>query len=215
MIRQPESDSPVWTPDGPAEFDLDDPVGANTDGPAAEAAPTEQVALSPVARHVRPAAIPPKRSSSVGVLLGISALIAVGGVGFAVGKLAASSTSTAGSQNGNAAFRPDASGGLGGFSGLGPNASGAPGLGRSAGAVSGTVVSVGTDSFTVKLASGETVTISTASATTYHSQTSSSSTDLASGETVLVQTAGGAAPNASSATGTSARTATDVTITAK
>jgi hypothetical protein len=180
-------------------FDSGDSAPAALEAATASAAPASKPVLKPKQR----------RSNSVTAMLAISALIAVGGVGFAVGRLASSSTATTGTNTN------------GGFNGAPrADASGLPADGRGFGlasTVSGTVVSVGTDSFTVKLASGQTVTIATGSSTTYHAQTAGSSTDLTAGSTVLVQTTGGdAAPGASASPGTSTtRTATDVTITAK
>lgn len=225
MTRQPETDapevSPVWEPGSPAASESGESGEAGEGAAEDGATVTAQGDAAELARRrVRPAPIAPRRSDSVTVLLGISALIAIGGIGFAAGHVTGSGGSST-AQNGADAFGPNASGGPGGFGGVRPDASGVPGIGGGVASVSGTVVSVGTDSFTVKLASGETVTIATGSSTTYHNQTSGSSTDLTSGETVLVQTSVGSAasPNAnagaSTGTQTVSRTATDVTIAAK
>ena len=227
MTTQPQTPAvaalPVWTPEAPAIQGFDtaepdelgtSPADANLD-PESTATSLEGAGLSPLTHRVRPAPIAPKRTNSVGVLLGISAMVAVGGIGFAAGRLGGGGASTSNTQANNGGFAPNASGGPGGFGGIRPDGSGGPGVGGAA-SVSGTVVSVGADSFTVKLASGETVTIATGSTTTYHSQTSGTSADLASGESVTVQTSGRAAtPNASASAGTTSRTATSVTITAK
>ena len=190
------ADPPVWEP--PTMLDEADEV------PSVELEPA--VVTQPRVR------VRPRRANSTSTLLVIAALVAFGGVGFAVGH--ATSGSQAGTtQNGAAGQLADASGLPGG-----PNGDGLRGGLAGAATVTGTVVSVSTDSITVKLASGETVTVATGSATTYHNQTAGSSTDLAAGQTVQVQTSGGtvAGPNASASPGTgTTRTATDVTITSK
>lgn len=166
------------------------------------------------------------RTSSATVLLAISALIALGGIGFAVGRATSTGQTGTGASNG-------AADGNAGFGQLGPNASGVPGDfggralggGQGASTVTGTVVSVSAGSITLQLADGQTVQIATGSSTTYHSQTSATGTDVATGDTVIVQTTTGAAAgsspgtnagaSASPAANTGTRTATDVTITAK
>jgi hypothetical protein len=188
----PIAEAPVWDP---ANLDAgDEPAPA----PAEPSVPKPAV---PVLKPRR------RQSGSTTVLLAISALIAVGGIGFAAGRAltpAATTTSNNGAPNGaqfpNGSFVPGDRGAFGGSA-----------------TVSGTVVSVGSDSFTLKLANGQTVTIATGSSTTYHAQTPGSSGDLAAGQTVQVQTSGGRVePGASASAGTTtARTATDVTITSK
>lgn len=167
-----------------------------------------------------------QRPRSTTILLAVAAMVAVGGVAFALGHM---TSSGGGSTNGTTL------GGANGFpagqGGFGPNAIGDPrsgiggpgaGLGLGTATMSGTVVSVGSDSITLKLADGTTVTIATGSSTTYHDQTSASNSDVTVGSSVTVQTSGGGvAPGSSQATasgspGTNgARTATDVTITGK
>jgi len=188
------ADAPVWEP--APELD------ATEDGASSEVAP---VPVSKPQLRARS-----RRTNSTSALLVIAALIAFGGVGFAVGHATSSGSTGTTTQDGNAAH-------------FGPNASGIPGDGLRGGlggaaTVTGTVVSVAADSITVQLASGSTVTIATGSSTTYHNQTAGSSTDLATGQTVQVQTSGGAnaGPSASASAGTqTTRTATDVTITSK
>ena len=195
-------EAPLWEPAVPESADEAAPTP--TSGAATDAD------LLPANASRPKAIIAPRRANSVTALLAISTAIAVGGLGFAAGRFTTSAQTS--SANGN--------GGANGGAPLGPNASGAPGDGWGFGGsatVSGTVVSVGTDSFTVKLASGETVTVATGSSTTYHAQTSGSSSDLAAGQAVTVQTSGGnVAPGASAGPGTqTTRTATDVTITSE
>lgn len=176
---------------------------------------TEQAASRP--------ATPAKKDRTTLVLLFIAALVAVGGIGFAVGHVTASSTVA--STNGNAANR-------GGFGRGGALPSFAPGetfsvgqFGGGAGgfarggvgsSVTGTVESVDGSTMTVKLASGTTVTIDLSSGTTYHNETSASSSDVKTGSTVLVQidtTATAAGTPAPGASGGRNLTAKDILIT--
>ena len=204
------SDPPVWSP----AFANESAAGAEDAGNGPEAAgmaPAIELVKAPLSRAA--VRVPQRRTNSVTGLLIVAALVAAGGVSFAVGHATAGGQTSTTSQNG------DANGLPAGF----PNASGAPGFGGGPGgfggaaAVTGTVVSVAADSITVKLASGQTVTVATGSSTTYHNQTSGSSTDLAAGQTVQVQTSGGVPTGASASASPGSqttRTATDVTITA-
>jgi hypothetical protein len=126
-------------------------------------------------------------------LLFIAALVAVGGIGFAVGHLTAPTSTAAnpnGFANGRGGFaRPSLApgqtfsagqfggGGAGGFRG---------GLGGSA-SVSGTVQSIDGSKLTLKLANGNTVTIDLSGSTTYHNETAATSGDVQTGSTVTVQ----------------------------
>ncbi len=183
----------------------------------AEAAPAEIPAglheAPPVERIQRrsPSRAPARRSGSTTAMLMLSALVALGGIGFAVGR--ATSNGSTGNQTSNGAaagnFEP------GQFR---PDASGAPDFRGGAGSatVTGTVESVSADSMTVRLADGQTVTIALGSSTTYHGQTSATSSQVTTGSTVVVQTtAGSTSASASARPGTAStnRTATDVTIT--
>jgi hypothetical protein len=190
--------APTWTPPAP-EAAGNPPFVA-----------TELVAGEPVRASRQHA--PARRSGSTPVLLAIGAIIAIGGLGFAVGHLTGSGGSGTATQD-NANGAP--------FGGqFGPGASGRPDFAGGIGGgftVTGTVVSVSADSMVVKLADGSTTTIAIGTSTTYHSQTSASSADVTAGDTVSVQTSGGG-PNgqvasASSSPSTTTRTATDVTIT--
>jgi len=193
--------APVWDPTAVTAGD--------------QAAPETPAAAS--AALTKPRVAPRRANATTNALLAIGAIVAMGGLGFAAGRFTTPAASDTGNGNGgapvaNASGAPGGPGDGGGRGGFGGSVM-----------VSGTVVSVGTDSFTVKLASGQTVTIATGSSTTYHSQTSGSSTDLTAGKTVQVQTTGGSgggpnanssgAPAASGSAGTGTRTATDVTIT--
>jgi hypothetical protein len=157
-------------------------------------------------------------------LLLVAALVAVGGIGFAIGHLTAPSNSTTDGANG-------ANGrGNGGFSrpSLAPGQTLDPGQfggglgngrGLAGGSVSGTVQSIDGSKLTVKLANGSTVTIDLSASTTYHNETAASSSDVKAGGTVTVQIdtsalAGASAnPGASGSLGGLTVTAKDVLIT--
>ncbi|MGZ6268620.1 MAG: hypothetical protein ACXWNR_08690 [Candidatus Limnocylindrales bacterium] len=212
----PNEAEPVWQPNPPqpempgeTEVGLDGAPIETTENPVA---PSEQRAAPAARRHGGA-----RRASSSSLLLVVSALVALGGVGFAVGRATSSGqTDTSQSNVSNAGQFP------------GPNASGDfSGLARVGAAgstsVSGTVVSVSADSITLKLANGQTVQVATGSSTTYHGQSAAAITDVTTGASVTIQTAAGPAADASAGTNAGAspgalngtRTATDVTITAK
>jgi hypothetical protein len=193
---------PVWEPT--VELGAFDEVDA---AEGVDEAEDDELEPAPALKSsVRPR---PKRANSTANLLIVSALVAFGGVGFAVGHASAGGSSTALSGATTA-------------SRFVPLASGAPGVGEGGGlggggTVTGTVVSVAAGSITLKLASGQTETVATGSTTTYHNQTAGSATDLAAGQTVQVQTTRGATAGQSAAASpgaTTTRTATSVTITA-
>jgi hypothetical protein len=204
-VHQPAAEEPpVWQPLPPAE-----PIAA--DDVPAPAAP-----VSPRPHSARPT----RRSSSVTALLLISAMVALGGVAFAVGRTTSTGQSGTGQTTNNAAN------GLGG-PGFGPNASGLPNFdlgGRDGGfggtaTITGTVLSVTSTSITVQLADGQTVTVATGSSTTYHAQTAATSSDVTTGAAVTIKTdstgSNTGSASASSSPGITTRTATDVTITGK
>jgi hypothetical protein len=208
VLQPAAAEPPVWQPLPPAEQ-------IATDG-----GPAPETTILPRSHPARPA----RRSSSVTALLLISAMVALGGVAFAVGRVTSTGQSGTGQTTNNVA---NGLGGQNGAPGFGPNASGAPNFdlaGRDGGftgtaTVTGTVVSVTSSSITVQLADGQTVTVATGSSTTYHAQTAATSNDVTAGASVTIKTstgptAGSAAASASPST-TSTRTATDVTITAK
>jgi hypothetical protein len=160
------------------------------------------------------------------VLLFVAALVAVGGIGFAIGHLTApGSTTTAGNNGVGFGGR----GGNGGFNrpSLAPGQTFDPGQfvggnGRGfgiAGGVSGTVESVTANSITVKLANGSTVTVDLSGATTYHTATPAASSDVKTGSTVTIQidtaAVAGASPNPAASGGLAGRqlTAKDILIT--
>jgi hypothetical protein len=235
------SDPPVWQPpafgDEPAVPDADPavPPADAAAAPAHGAAPSPTGDASDVPAddetfgapaddrerlvRRRPARAPARRGGSTTILLMLSALIAVGGVGFAIGH--ATGGSSTDTQTGNAGLNGGGNAPGGSFDPgqLRPDASGAPdfrGAGLGVGTISGTVVSVTADSMTVQLADGQTVTVSLGSSTTYHSQTSATSSAVTTGSTVVIQTENGAGTGGSegdAAGSGTGRTATDVTVT--
>jgi hypothetical protein len=224
-------DAPLWQPMGaPAAETADQPAALAAAASDAENAPADAVSDADSAassvefapgytRKSRAKAGASRRAGSTTALLMAGALVAVGGLGFAVGHNLTSGSAGDAQTNG----LPGAGNFLGGEGR--PDGSFVPGagLGRAdSSTVSGTVESVTSDSMTVKLANGQTVTVALGSTTTYHSQTTAGSSSVTTGSTVIVQTANDA-PNAAATNGTAAspgtdatsRTATDVTVTSK
>ena len=133
----------------------------------------------PPSQPVRPAR---KSNSSLTWLLAIAALVAVGGIAFAGGRLTApASTSGNGFPGGN------------GFPNGFPNASFQPGGGglvnRGLGGTTlrGEVTAVSSDSITIKLENGSSVTVPLDDQTTYHSASAGSATDVTVGSQVAVE----------------------------
>ncbi len=188
---------------------------AATEAAATEASAAPATAADGAAPTVTPAR--PHRANSVTALLVISALVAAGGVGYAVGHATATGQTgtdqTIGGPNGR-----NGQNGQNGRPAIGPNASGVPvvpggqnaNAAPAAGAVSGTVVSVTPSSITIRLPNGRIVTIPTGSSTVYSVQEPATISDVTVGATVIVRTSGG-----TGAASASAGTATQVIITGK
>jgi len=146
---------------------------------------------------VAPAAKPKARSGTPGwinVALGLALAVAIGGVAFAAGRMTAPATASAnGGAGGNGRFFPGGNfpegfqgGGFGGNEG---NRTGVGPGGRAFGGASiqGTVTAVTPDSITIHTAAGQDVTIALDAATTYHQQSSATSSDVKTGGTVIVR----------------------------
>ena len=146
---------------------------------------------TPAAAPVRPAR-PRGRLASIfsgSAILALAALVAVGGVTFAIGRLTAPTAAAATNRTGGNGFN----------FGNGPRASGAPGAGRQGGpggffggggaglTIRGTVTSITADTLTLTLTSGATVEIPLQSSTTYHAQTAGTKSDVQSGKEDLDQ----------------------------
>ena len=191
---------------------------AATDGiPPAWNLPPAPFPLPPVLPAMSAPAPAKRRRDPLTIVMVAAAFVALGGVGFAAGRVTAPATAIAGT------------GGRGNGTFVGPGGSFAPGgnggFGRFAGAVSitGTITEMTADHITLKLANGSTLTVPIDSNTAYHRQASASSTDVTTGAQVQVQLSaganggggGGQQPGASAAPGTGGRTvgpASDITI---
>jgi hypothetical protein len=147
----------------------------------------------PVVQPVTPAR--PKRSNAGGFLLTVAAVIAVGGIAFAVGRVTAPATTNAvaGANGfGNGGF---GNGGFGNGANGGPGSSFAPGEGfagrgglRGAIATEATVTAVAPDHLTIQIGnSGQTIDVKTDSSTTYHTQQAATSSAVTAGSKVLIQ----------------------------
>ena len=157
------------------------------------------------------------------LLLLVAALVAVGGIGFALGHLTAPSAVAAANPSGRGGF------GRGAFPSLAPGQTfntsqfggglGRGGLGGVAGGVTGTVQSVTATSITIQEANGTSVTIDTSGNTTYHAAAAASASDVKVGTSVTVQIDTSALasespnPSATGALGGRTLTAKDVLIT--
>jgi hypothetical protein len=214
-----EPELPVWQPSIDAEPVAADPAAATAEAasPTAVAAPAADGAIP--TPHVP---VKPRRLNSTAVLLVVAGLVAVGGVGFAIGHVSGGSSTgtTTGvtgdgngqfGPNGSGAIRPDGSfvpGDFGGRDGVG-------GVGSSS-LITGTVTAISADSMTIQLADGQTVTVALSSSTTWNSQTSTTSSSVTTGASVIVKTTTSASASASpgaAASGGTTRQATDVTVT--
>ena len=192
-----ERDPSVTTPLTPATPDPGDPnpsaatpvapvqpSTAPATAPAAPAAPAAPVAAAPVV-------VTRKRSAGwLNLLLGAAAVIAVGGVAFAIGRSTAPADAVG--------FVPGAGGPVmvqpgGSFDpNLGPivRQGGPGGLGAGL-SMDGTVTAIDADSVTIELEDGEEVTFDLGAETTYHAATPTDASAIAVGDEVAVQASGG------------------------
>lgn len=194
---------PPTPPTDPAQSAASYPPAGAPGTPAWPVGPEPYQA--PVIQPVK--ANPPKRSSAGGLLLGVAAVIAVGGIAFAAGRLTApaNASSAAAGGFGNGAFA----------NGNRPNGSfdpaGAAGFARRALTTEATVTAVGPDSLTIQIGTnGQTIDVKTDSSTTYHTQQPATSSAVTVGSKVLLQfnastatpgSSAAPAPNASAAPG--------------
>lgn len=171
----------------------------------------------------KPAKPPAKQDRTTVALLLIAALVAVGGIGFALGHLTAPSAVAAANPSGRGGF------GRGAFPSLAPGqtfntsqfggGAGRGGLGGVTGGVTGTVQSVTATSITIQEANGTSVTIDISGNTTYHAAAAASASDVKVGTSVTVQIDATALasetpnPGATGALGGRTLTAKDVLIT--
>jgi hypothetical protein len=163
-------------------------------------------------------AAPAKQDRTTMVLLVIAALVAVGGIGFALGHLTAPSASANANATGRGGFGRNFPSLAPGQT-LNPGSFGRTGLAGVSGGISGTVQSVSPTSMTVQLANGTSVTIDLSGTTTYHGETSATSGQVQVGTSVTVQLDTTAlasetpVPGASGSLGGRTLTAKDVLIT--
>jgi hypothetical protein len=192
-------------------------ASADASAPASDAPPaTEPVVPLPLVAAARPR----RFNATTGLLLVLAGLVAMGGAGYAIGRVTSGNSGTASNVDGrsgqDAGTLPGLNGnfGNGGFDrgrdGLAPNASGLPVL-PDTDAVLGTVTAVTSDSITVQRPNGESVTIATTSSTTWHAKDGSTISTVQVGWSVRVTTTHATA--AASAATRQSRTATDVTVT--
>jgi hypothetical protein len=169
---------------------------------------------SAVATEPLPETRPKARGGMAGwlnVALGLAVAVAIGGVAFAAGRMTAPASAIGANPFGNGpngrvftgnGYAP------GNIQGGGPNGQSGPRVFDGAGSIEGTVTAVTADSITIKTAAGQEITIALDSTTTYHQQSSATSTDVRTGGTVIVRLGLG---NAGSGTQTGP-TANDVTV---
>jgi hypothetical protein len=174
------------------------------------AAPTNAAGPAPLPGPVPVVTVSPRPRSGriLNLLLIGAAILAVGGVAFAVGRSTApaSAVSRFGAfTNGGTGVRPDGS--------FTPGAGGPGGFGRGGGlSLDGTVKAVSADSLTLTLADGQEVTFKLDGTTTYRQATPATATDVAVGDPVSVKVAGGGRVAAGGGATTPDLTASDITV---
>ncbi len=167
-----------------------------------------ETATAPVTAVRRPT----RKRGAVDVVLVVAAIFAIGGIGFAVGRVTAPATAVAGAGNRTVPGRNGQAGQFPGNGQGGQSQGGGQGgfLGAGGGGItlSGEVVAVTADQLTLKLASGQTIQVPLDSSTTYHSQAPATAAEVTTGANVQVQVQvgrgggnGGNGPNASPGTG--------------
>ena len=174
--------------------------------------------------QVVPANQPPKRRASrlLDIALALAAILAIGGVAFAVGRATAPAPAQAarGFAGNGGFFRNGGSfdPGAGGGNGQGPRFAFG---GGGALAIDGTVTALTADSITIKRADGQEVTFDVTGTTAYHQATTAAASDVAVGDSVSVRVTpdgrlgGGGQGGQAGATASGAPTlsASDVTVT--
>jgi hypothetical protein len=191
---------PSWTPDpvpAPPPSWTPDSVPAPPANPVPFTPPTSFAPAPLVAKTVAK-----NRASTGTALLLVGALVAIGGVAFAVGRVTAPAAATTPAAGGfGGAGRGTGEGGTGGFGGAG----GAGGFGGGRGGagvnITGTVVSIDGSSIQLKLANGTTETLNLASTVTYRDSTTGTAADVAPGATVQISLALGAGAGGPTASG--------------
>lgn len=135
--------------------------------------------LTPTAELLKKEAARRPPSQGVLVAMAMAGAIALGGVGFAIGRATAPAPTFAGVPNGF----PGAGG-----AGQGPGNLGGPGAfgGGDGLALEGTVTSIDGDTLTLETANGSAITVKLRSGTTFHQEDSARRGDIGDGDTVRV-----------------------------
>jgi hypothetical protein len=204
-MTQPNDPTGVTPPpadDTPPQWASPVPPNAATGSPSAPpVAPYPGAAGGAAVAPVTPVRQPARRRGVIDIVLVVAAIFALGGVGFALGRLTApaSQADAAGSGRFQAQLPNGGQGGNGGTGtgqgGFGAGAGGIFGAGGSGVTLTGEVTEVAADHITLKLASGQTIQIPIDASTAYHSQAAASASDVTTGSAVEVQVArGGGAP---------------------
>jgi len=190
------------------------PAGASPrpDDAPVYVAPAQPVVPAPVVPANQPATR--RGSRLLDIALAGAAIIAIGGVAFAVGRGTAPVPAqvTRGFDGNGGFFRNGGSfdPGAGGGNGQGPRFAFG---GAGALAIDGTVSSISADSITVKTADGQDVMIGLDKGTAYHQASSAASSDVAVGDDVTVRVQGGRGGITPTPSGPPRFSASDVTVT--
>jgi hypothetical protein len=153
------------------------------------------VAPAPAVTPVTPVRGPSRRRGVVDVVLVVAAIFAIGGVGFALGRVTAPASqaiAAGGGRFGGGGQLPGGGqvgngGGATGQGGFGAGAGGFLGAGGAGITITGQVTEITEDHVTLKLASGQTIQIAVNASTAYHTQAAASVSDVTTGSTVQVQ----------------------------
>jgi len=181
--------------------------------PATSPSPVPTVPVAPVAPLAPVVAVAPRAKSGglLNLLLIGAAILAVGGVAFAVGRSTAPASAFpgVGTIDGGPIVRPDGS--------FAPGVGGPRGLVSNGGlAIDGRVTAVDAESITLTLENGDEMTFALDGDTTYHQSTAAAPADVAVGDDVSVKVDGGGRITSSSGgnggTTTPDLTAGDVTV---
>jgi hypothetical protein len=160
---------------------------------ASAAPPASSASTAPAAPAVSmPAPTAPvvarRRNRWLDVALAFAAVVAIGGIAFAVGRFTAPTTAFGG--NGQGRNFGNGGGGFGPGASLAPGQTPGPGFRGGFGetfALQGTVTEVTADHITIKTESGQTVQVPLDSNTAYHREAGATATDVQPNTKVLVQ----------------------------
>jgi hypothetical protein len=190
-VTDPLSKNPASLAPGP-ETQPFEPVAPE---PHAQAPLAPEPVVSPgVTPATRPGPNRPRSSMWVNAALAVALAVAIGGIGFAAGRMTA--PAAAAGANGGNGFRfgnggqggyfPGGAGPFGGNAGSG-GAGGRGAFGGGGASIPGTGDSSSADTLTLKRANGQTIQIALDGTTTYHAQTTAASSDVKTGGTVIVR----------------------------